>query len=120
MKSIRILIVEDEFMIAMSLETELIEAGYDVIKIVTSGEKAVETAQIESPDVILMDIGLAGKLDGIEAAEKIQSVSPQISIIFMTGYSDMEYNKQFNKFKTLKYLIKPVFIHDLIPLLKKY
>ena len=117
MGSIRILIVEDEFMIAMSLESELTEAGYDIIKIVNSGEKAVEISRIESPDVILMDIGLADKMDGIEAARQIRSFS-QIPIIFMTGYSDLKITDQFSEFTSIEYMIKPVFIHNLKPIIE--
>lgn len=109
---IKILLVEDEFLIAMALESEIVEVGYEVISSVTSGEKAVDVARVLSPDVILMDIRLAGKIDGVEAAGQILSFSP-IPIIFMSGYSNPETMDRAKALNPLDYLIKPVFIQNL-------
>ncbi|MBD3305915.1 response regulator, partial [candidate division KSB3 bacterium] len=83
----RILLVEDEVMIAMGLELELKRAGYPECQRVVSGEEALVRVAQEPPDLILMDIRLAGKLDGIETARQIQAQT-DIPIIFMTGYPD--------------------------------
>ncbi|MCK5684242.1 response regulator [bacterium] len=109
---IQILLVEDEFLIALGLEQELLQEGYDVIKIVSSGEDAIEVARQQSPDIILMDIRLAGKIDGVEAAEQIQSFS-STPIIFMTGYSNPETMNRAKKLNPLGYLIKSVSIAEL-------
>lgn len=109
---IQILLVEDEFLIALGLEQELLQEGYKIRTIVTSGEDAIEVARQQSPDIILMDIRLAGIIDGIEAAQQIQSFS-STPIIFMTGYSSPEIMKRVKELNPLGYLIKPVSITDL-------
>lgn len=109
---IQILLVEDEFLIALGLEQELLQEGYHIASIVNSGEKAIEAVRQQSPDIILMDIRLAGKIDGIEAAQQIQSFS-SIPIIFMTGYSNPEIMTRARELNPLGYLIKPVSITDL-------
>ena len=70
----RILVVEDELIIAKGVQKRLQNMGYIVIDIVPSGEEAVQTAVAEHPDLILMDINLSGDMDGIGAAEQIRSV----------------------------------------------
>ncbi len=111
-KKIKILLVEDEFIIAMSLERELVRSGYMVVKTVSSGEKAIEAVRQKETDVILMDIQLAGQIDGIEAAAEIRSFS-QVPIIFMTGYSNPEILNRLKELSPLGYLTKPVLIFDL-------
>ena len=112
----RILVVEDEVMIAMCLELELTRAGYEVCQRVAKGEEAVCLAQHESPDCILMDIRLAGEIDGIEAAEQIQAFS-SIPIIFMTGYPDKTVEERANVLNPLGFFVKPVRILTLKPLI---
>ena len=73
MASVRILLVEDESIVAMDMERRLSTLGYSVIEHVLSGEDAVAKAEQEKPDLILMDIHLKGKMDGIQAAERIKS-----------------------------------------------
>ena len=109
---VRILVVEDEILIAMCLEMELIKAGYEVCSRVTNGEEAIVLATQDAPDLILMDIRLADDIDGIEAARTILA-SSQIPIIFMTGYPDKEHAERAKQLNPLGYFIKPVRIHDL-------
>ena len=85
-KKIIIMLVEDEVLIAQSMSLELEIAGYEMCKFIAYGEDAIETAKREEPDVILMDIHLTGKMDGIEAAKKILEIN-DIPIIFVSGYS---------------------------------
>jgi CheY-like chemotaxis protein len=66
-----ILIVEDEQIAAIDLKETLTSLGYRVTGIASSGERAVAMAEADTPDLILMDIHLAGRLSGIEAAEQI-------------------------------------------------
>lgn len=108
----RILLVEDEYLIALNLEQELKWVGYNVLKIISSGEKAVSFACEQVPDVIIMDINLAGRIDGIEATRQIQTFS-SIPIIIMTGYPDLEIQDRYKTLDFVHYLIKPVKIHIL-------
>jgi CheY-like chemotaxis protein len=82
-----ILIVEDEIIIALSLESALKTMGYMVTGIAMSGEDAIKQTRGSHPDLVLMDITLNGEMDGIEAASQIIEKSC-IPIIFLTGYSD--------------------------------
>jgi DNA-binding NtrC family response regulator len=112
MEKARILIVEDEAIIAMELESQLQSLGYEVASVVNIGEKAIEKAEEEKPDLILMDIRIKGNMDGITAAEIIRSQS-EIPIIFITAHADMEKLERAKKVLPLAYLIKPVKAHDL-------
>ena len=69
----KVLIVEDEFLTAKSLKMDLEKLGLNVLDPIAKGEDSVPVAIQENPDLILMDIRLAGGLDGIEAAEEILS-----------------------------------------------
>lgn len=109
---VRILIVEDEVLTAMSMEMELKQAGYDVCKRVVTGEEAITSAEQDHPDLIVMDIRLAGSLDGIEAAQQICSRS-NIPIIFITGYLDKDFKERAKQLHPIGYFIKPVSIHIL-------
>lgn len=111
-KSIRFLVVEDEVIIAMCLEMELKQAGYTVLRRVVSGEEAVIAAKQYHPDVILMDIRLAGTLDGIEAARQIRAES-SIPILFMTGYPDHAVLERAKQQNPLAVLSKPILIQDI-------
>ena len=116
MTPIRILLVEDEIMVAMCVEMELTRAGYSFCQRLATGEEAVTIALKESPDVILMDIRLAGDLDGIEAAQQIQETT-DIPIIFMTGYPDKAIEERAKKLNPLGFFIKPVRVVTLKPLI---
>lgn len=106
MKNIKILIVEDELIIAKDIEVTLLNLGYLVSGIVTSGEDSVSHVETYKPDIVIMDIMLQGEIDGIEAAEKIHN---QFStpVIFLTAYSN---EKTLDRAKTAKpygYILKP-------------
>ena len=111
----KILIVEDEVMLSAWLKIQLEDEGYEVCGSFTTGEEAVEFVKEIKPDVILMDINLVGKIDGIEAAEIITEKS-NIPIIFMTGYEEPEVYERAQKTKPIAYLTKPVEIWDLKPI----
>ncbi len=112
-QQISILIVEDEVLTAMLLETELKKAGYTVCQQVVTGEEAVSVAQQDSPDIILMDIRLAGEIDGIEATRQIQAFAA-IPVIFMTGYPDQETMNRARALHPAAYFMKPVLVAELI------
>ncbi|MDT7827322.1 response regulator [Pricia sp. S334] len=83
----RILIVEDDMVIAANLSLQLTQLGYEVTGIESRGEEAVSHALANPPDIILMDINLNGKLNGIETVSAIHSEN-QIPIIYLTANSD--------------------------------
>ena len=85
----KVLIVEDEAITAMSLRVSLERSGYEICELVSTGERAVVVAETESPDVAIMDINLAGRMDGLEAARIICS-RRKTPIVFLTGYTDDE------------------------------
>lgn len=83
----RILVVEDEAILAEMTRRLLVRWGYEVIAVLSSGEAAVEEARRLCPDLILMDVRLSGRLDGFEAARRI-TVERPVPVIFTTGYND--------------------------------
>ena len=108
----KILIVEDEVIIAMALEDSLLDLGYRVAGRATTGQRAVELAMETEPDLALIDIRLNGDMDGVEAAEKI-SRRLKIPVIFLTAYSDEETLSRAIKTSPYGYLIKPIRPRDL-------
>jgi len=112
----RILIAEDEAISAMWLEMELTNRGHTVLGVVASGAGAVQVAAREEPDVVLMDIRLAGPMDGIQAARTILAAR-RCAIIFMSGYSDQLVRVQSETGHAAGYLSKPIRVSDLERLL---
>ncbi|MGA3014146.1 MAG: response regulator [Bacteroidales bacterium] len=117
MGNIKLYIVEDEIIIANDLKNRLTGFGYEVQGIDGKGEKAIEAIDSlaidgKQPDIIIMDITLAGKLDGVEAA-KILIDKYQCGIIFLTSMDKSEtFNKTFS-IKPYAYVFKPVDIEQL-------
>ncbi|MDP2855147.1 MAG: response regulator [Smithellaceae bacterium] len=107
MDKTKIMVVEDEAIIANDIARQLKDMGYDVAAIAYSGESAVEKATELHPDLVLMDIVLAGKMDGISAAEKIMAHSGT-PVVYLTSYAD---DKTFGRAKLTGpsgYVLKPV------------
>lgn len=115
-KKIKILIAEDEVLIAQCMKIELEDAGYEVFDFVTTGEKTIAVALEKKPDIILMDIHLASDMDGVDAAEKIIDTM-NIPIIFMTGYNDAGIIERAQKVKPVAFLEKPVEIYNIKPVI---
>ncbi len=112
MTTAKIMIVEDETIIAKDIETRLKTMGYTVVSIENTGEQAVEKAQLNSPDLILMDIRLRGRMDGIEAAELIRS-RMDIPVIFLTAYADEKNLERAKHTMPYGYILKPFQDRDL-------
>jgi CheY-like chemotaxis protein len=106
MNGSRILIVEDEAITAMELEETLKKCGYDVIGTAPNGSTAIRLAKEKWPDLILMDIRIEGKLDGIETANQILGFH-EIPIIFLTAYSDDLTISRAIKTKSHSFMLKP-------------
>ncbi len=108
----RIMIVEDEFLLAMSMKSDLSGMGYEICELVGSGEDAIRNAEQERPDVVLMDIILDGRMSGIDAASEIRSRS-DVPIIFVTGCENEGIKKLAEYVGPVGYFIKPVEIEVL-------
>jgi PAS domain S-box-containing protein len=87
MNKTRILIVEDEFIVAADLAGKLMELGYEVAGTASEGKRAIELVEKHSPDLVLMDIKLEGEMDGIQTAEAIGKTH-DIPVIYLTAHSD--------------------------------
>jgi PAS domain S-box-containing protein len=106
-KSLKILVVEDEKVIALNVRESLESLGYIVPAIADSGEKAIEKAIQFHPDLVLMDIRLKGNMDGIQAAEQIWN-SLSIPVIYVTGHSDKSTLERAKITAPFGYILKPV------------
>lgn len=112
MEKAKILIVEDERIIAMDIKNSLQKMGYCVCGIAHSGEMAIQRTAELQPDLVLMDIILKGEMDGVEAAETIYH-SYNIPIIYLTAHSDVPTLKRAKATEPFGYLIKPFEERDL-------
>ncbi len=112
MNKARILIVEDEAISAMEIENELQGLGYEVTSIVDTGEKAIEKAGEDQPDLIMMDIRIKGEMDGIDTAEEIRHQFG-IPVIFSTAYLDEERIERAKVTMPFGYILKPIQEKDL-------
>lgn len=115
-KNTRILVVEDEFIIGIDIQQTLKRSNYTVVSVVSSGEAAIEKAKAEKPDLVLMDITLKGKMDGIEAASIISGFG--IPIIYLSALSDKDVRKRAFSTKPLGFLHKPFSSLELCSLIK--
>ncbi len=106
MSNERVLIVEDEKIIALDLQRRLERFGYLVIDMASDGEDAVQKAKDLRPDIILMDIMLSGETDGIEAA-KIIKTDLRIPVIFLTAYADEKTLERAKEAEPFGYILKP-------------
>lgn len=113
----QVVLVEDEVFVAMSMSLDLRNAGYDVAETLASGEAAVEFLRENSVDIVLMDIGLVGDVDGVEAARRIRVFST-VPIVFMSGYANRENDPAVSEVQPLDFLAKPVSFHRLRKLLE--
>ncbi|SDK51304.1 PAS domain S-box-containing protein/HDIG domain-containing protein [Maridesulfovibrio ferrireducens] len=102
----RVLIVEDEAIVALDIKSRLVALGYIVVGIASNGITAIEMALHLAPDLILMDIMLEGDLDGIDAAKAI-SGDCSIPVIYITAYADNETLKRAKITEPFGYIIKP-------------
>lgn len=102
----KIMIVEDEAIVAKDIEASLTGLGYSVGAVVSSGEDAIAAARQVRPDLILMDIMLKGRIDGIETAKQITS-QLGIPVIFLTAFSDEDTIGRAKETNAFGYLLKP-------------
>lgn len=108
----KVLIVEDERILAIGMKRKLENAGYIVTGTASSGEEAIENVKENRPDLVLMDIVLKGNMDGIEAAQQIINLY-NIPIIYLTAYADEEILERAMVTEPYGYLLKPFNLSEL-------
>jgi PAS domain S-box-containing protein len=106
MAKARILIVEDETIIAMELEDRLKSLGYAIPAMVATGTAAIQKTVETHPDLVLMDIRLKGQMDGIETAAQIQT-HYDVPVVYLTAYADEDTLQRAKTTEPFGYLIKP-------------
>ena len=112
MSSKRILIVEDDFMLSLINKKYMELMGHTVVASVTTGAAAIEATKEHKPDVILMDIRLDGKMDGIETMNEIAKFS-SVPAIYLSGNSDFENKERAAKTNMLAFCVKPIHFEQL-------
>jgi DNA-binding NarL/FixJ family response regulator len=101
-----VLIIEDELIIARELELRLKELGCSVIGIAETGRQALQVLEIATPDLVLMDIGLKGTLDGVETAAEIRR-RWSVPLIYVTAFADENVVRRAQATQPSGYLVKP-------------
>ena len=114
----RVLVCEDEAMTVLMVQKALRRAGMEVIECVSDGEAAISIARREKPDIVIMDLGLAG-VDGIAAARRILK-QIETCLVFLSGHSDFITIEDALRAGAAVYLVKPVDSLSLIASLEKW
>jgi len=109
----RILVVEDERLVAVDIKHRLERLGYSVVRVVADGIGAISATKELAPHLVLMDIGLQGAMDGIEAADEIGNIS-DIPIIFVTANADDTVLQRALKGNVVGYVLKPFRDRELV------
>ncbi len=112
-KRVRVVIAEDEALIRMDLAEMLADEGYDVVGQAADGQQAVELAERERPDLVILDVQMP-VLDGIAAAERIaaQRIAP---VVMLTAFSQRDLVERARDAGAMAYLVKPFSQSDLAP-----
>ncbi|NOZ61450.1 MAG: response regulator [Calditrichaeota bacterium] len=114
-----VLIVEDEFITALAVEDYLKRLGFKDFVHVSNGEQGVKLCPSADPDVVILDIRLAGEMDGFDTAKKIRELCDDVPIIFLTAITTEETEQKINdEFENAYYLPKPIEMPDLEKMLK--
>ncbi|AKB53959.1 hypothetical protein A9239_05740 [Methanosarcina sp. A14] len=108
----RILVVEDEHIVAMGIKKMVKSLGYTVTGVASSGKDAISKAESTFPDVVLMDIMLKGDMDGVEAAGEIRERF-DVPVVYLTAYSDNKILERAKKTEPFGYIVKPFDENDL-------
>lgn len=116
--TIRMLIVEDDFLVASLSQDALVEAGYEVVGIAADAEEAVAMALAEQPQLVLMDVRLDGPRDGIDAALEL-FVSHGLRCIMATAHSDLAVRARAEAARPLAWLLKPYTMGALVALVRQ-
>jgi signal transduction histidine kinase len=117
MENAKVMIVEDNAMVAEDCRACLESLGYSVVCTVASGEESIRRAEADRPDVVLMDIRLGDRMDGIDAAGAIHDRF-DIPVLFLTAYSDPDLLQRAKMVGSFGYLIKPFEERELMAMLE--
>jgi PAS domain S-box-containing protein len=112
MDATQILVVEDEGVVALDIQSRLTRLGYAVLAVADSGEEAIRKATEMRPDLVLMDVRLKGEMDGVEAAEQIRA-DLDIPVIYLTAYADETTVQRAKMTEPFGYLHKPLVEREL-------
>ncbi|MCR4290444.1 MAG: response regulator [Candidatus Scalindua sp.] len=112
MTNAKIMIVEDEWILAEDTQNKLQDLGYVVSSMASTGNEAIQKAEEDKPDLVLMDIVLEGEMDGIEVAKQIYSCF-DIPFIFLTAYADDKILERIKVTEPFGYIVKPFTSEDL-------
>lgn len=113
----QVLIVEDELIIAYELKLMLEMEGYNIVGVLTRGEQVEQFVADENPDIVLMDIRLKGKMDGVEVIQRIKETK-EIPVIYITGNDHYRDAERLWSTKPVGVLTKPVARTQLLAYLK--
>ena len=116
-QKLKVIVAEDEFLVAMDIKRKLEELGLDVTSLTTTALETITKAELDKPNIILMDVQLTGSLNGIEAA-KIISYRSKVPIVFLIDDSEEKIFSQSNLNINFELLSKPVSINSLSKVLK--
>lgn len=116
---LRILIVENEFLLSLMAEDIVLDLGHEVVGYASSAATAVAQVERTRPDIVLMDVQLDGEGDGVDAAREIKD-RLGIASLFMTGCADVETHRRALQIRPLGYLQKPLSPTDLASALARY
>jgi DNA-binding NarL/FixJ family response regulator len=117
-KPARILIVEDDFLVAMQMESALTDAGFKIAGIASSGEDAIELAMSERPRLAVMDVRLAGHRDGIDTALTLFA-EQGIRCVFATAHHDEHARQRAEPAAPLGWLAKPYTMTSLVTMVRR-
>jgi CheY-like chemotaxis protein len=106
MTTAKILIVEDEGVVAMNLSRTVTGWGYLVTSVASTAERAIQSAADNPPDLVLMDIGLRGDMDGIQAAQVIRERF-QVPVVYLTAFADESTLERAKATEPYGYALKP-------------
>ena len=112
MTGLRVLVVDDESLIAMALNDQLEDLGHHVVATASTASEAVALAAEHQPDLILMDVYLGGGMDGLDAAQRI-NVSRRTPVIILTGFPDKVLVERARECGVVGHLLKPIDMEDL-------
>ncbi len=116
--AIKVMIVEDEVLVGIMLCRKLRSYGYNVGEVITTGEEAIQRAAEEKPEVILMDVTLAGEINGLEAAKQIKKAN-DIPIIIFSGYDQKLLSEQADAIEPVAVISKMGNISEIATAIEK-
>ena len=117
-KQVGVLIVEDDFLIAMQTESALADAGFAIIGVATTADEALALAREQKPAVVIMDIRLVGRRDGIDAAGDLFR-ELGVRCVFATAHDDQRTRARAEPFAPLGWLTKPYTMASLISMVRE-